>query len=242
MRRRQVRRREIGKHQEGAGGSNNCPSVSFFAVSALLLAIASNAFGGDAADAYFSAVEREVFDELNLARTDPKQYAEFLAAMRPYFNGNHLQQPGQPILITKEGAPAVDEAIEFLRAMQPLPPLIPSRGLSLAAQAHVDDQQSGAMGHTGSDNSQPWERMNRYGVWQDEVAENIAYGGYSTRGVVIQLIVDDGVPGRQHRVNMFNPDYRFVGVACGTHARLHDMCVMDFAARYSEQEYASDDD
>jgi uncharacterized protein YkwD len=77
--------------------------------------------------------------------------------------------------------------------------------------------------------------MNRYGTWLDNVAENIAYGGYSTRGVVIQLIVDDGVPGREHRVNMFNSDYRYVGVGCGPHARLHDMCVMDFAARYSEQ-------
>ena len=75
-----------------------------------------------------------------------------------------------------------------------------------------------------------------------DVAENIAYGGYSARGVVIQLIVDDGVPGRQHRRNIFNPDYRFVGVACGTHTRLHDMCVMDFAARYAEQENASDQD
>ncbi len=178
---------------------------------------------------------RKYSRRLNLARTDPKRYAGFLAELRPYFKGNHLQRPGQPILITEEGAAAVDEAIDFLRAMQPLPALTLSRGLSLAAQAHVDDQQSGAMGHTGSDGSEPWHRMNRYGAWQGEVAENIAYGGYSTRGVVIQLIVDDGVPGRQHRANMFNPEYRFVGVACGTHARLHDMCVMDFAARYSER-------
>ena len=140
-------------------------------------------------------------DELNLARTDPRQYAEFLAAMRRYFNGNHLEYPGQPILVTREGPPAVDEAVDFLRAIRPLPPLIPSRGLSLAAQAHVDDQQSGAMGHTGSDNSQPWDRMNRYGAWQDEVAENIAYGGYSARGVVIQLIVDDGVQRVKARVD-----------------------------------------
>ena len=214
---------------------NTIPCVYFFVVSAVLVTIAGSAVAGDAADAYLSAVEREVLDELNLARTDPKRYAGFLAALRPYFNGNNLHRPGQPILITKEGVAAVDEAIDFLRTMQPLPALTLSRGLSLAAESHVDDQQSGAMGHTGSDNSQPWDRMNRYGTWQDEVAENIAYGGYSTRGVVVQLIVDDGVPGRQHRANMFSPEYRFVGVACGSHARLHDMCVMDFAAGYSER-------
>jgi len=201
----------------------------------LLLVIASAAFADNAADAYLSPVEQEVFAELNLARTGPKQYAEFLSEMRQYFNGNQLERPGQVILITREGIPAVDEAISFLRSTKPLPALKLSRGLSLAAKAHVKDQRNGAMGHTGSDGSKPWERMNRYGTWQDKVAENISYGGYSTRGVVIQLIVDDGVPDRGHRVNMFNPEYRFVGLGCGPHARLNDMCVMDYAAGYSEQ-------
>jgi uncharacterized protein YkwD len=155
--------------------------------------------------------------------------------MRPYFNGNHLERPGQPVLVTQEGVAAVDEAIRFLRSTEPIPALKCSRGLSLSAESHVIDQQDGAMGHAGSDGSQPWDRMNRYGTWHDEVGENIAYGGYSTRGVVVQLIVDDGVSGREHRVNLFNPAYRFVGVGCGAHTRFHDMCVMDFAAGYSEQ-------
>jgi len=202
---------------------------------AFVLVMFNSAFAGNAAEAYLSPAEREVLNELNLARTDPKQYAEFLSEMRPHFNGNHLERPGEVILVTQEGVAAVDEAISFLRSTEALSALRSSRGLSLAARSHVKDQQNGAMGHTGSDSSQPWDRMNRYGTWQDKVAENIAYGGYSARGVIIQLIVDDGVPSRGHRVNMFNPEYRFVGVGCGAHARLGDMCVMDFAARYSEQ-------
>jgi uncharacterized protein YkwD len=202
---------------------------------ALLLAMSNIAVAGIAADAYLSAVEQEVLDELNLVRTNPKQYAEFLSEMRDHFNGNLLERPGEFILVTREGVAAVDEAISFLRSTAPLSALRASRGLSLAAKAHVKDQQNGAMGHTGSDGSQPWDRMNQYGTWQGKVAENISYGGNSTRGVVIQLIVDDGVPGRGHRINMFDPEYRFVGVACGAHARLRDMCVMDFAARYSER-------
>ncbi len=211
------------------------PNLAVVFALACLLAMSGIACADNTADAYLSSVEQEVLDELNLARTNPKRYAEFLAEMRPYFNGNHLERPGQITLLTQEGVAAVDEAISFLRSTEPLSALRFSKGLSLAAKAHVNDQQNGAMGHTGSDGSQPWDRMNRYGTWQDRVAENISYGGYSTRGVVIQLIVDDGVPGREHRANMFNPEYRFVGVACGTHARLHDMCVMDFAARYAER-------
>ena len=211
------------------------PIFAFVCTLAFNLAMSNSVFAANAADPYLSSVEQEVLNELNLARTNPKQFAEFLAEMRPYFNGNNLERPGQFILVTQEGVAAVDEAISFLRSTAPLSALRISRGLSLAAQTHANDQQNGEMGHIGSDGSQPWTRMNRYGTWQDKVAENISYGGYSTRGVVIQLIVDDGVPGRGHRVNMFNPEYRFVGVGCGTHARFHDMCVMDFAARYSEQ-------
>ena len=200
-----------------------------------LLASFNSTFAANAADAFLSAVEQDVVDELNLARTHPQRYAEFLTEMRQYFKGNQLRRPGELILVTQEGVEAVDEAISFLRSTAPLSALRPSRGLSSAAKAHVGDQRNGETGHTGSVGSQPWDRMNRYGTWQDKVAENISYGGYSTRGVVIQLIVDDGVPDRGHRMNMFSPEYRFVGVACGTHARFHDMCVMDFAARYSEQ-------
>ena len=68
------------------------------------------------------------------------------------------------------------------------------------------------------------------------MAENISYGGNTARGVIIQLIVDDGVSSRGHRVNMFNPAYRFVGVGCGIHARLGDLCVMEFSAGYIEND------
>ena len=176
-----------------------------------------------------------MLNELNLARVNPKRYAENLSEMRPYFNGNRFARPGEVILVTQEGVSAVDEAIRFLRTTAPVSALRASRGMSLAAEAHVKDQRDGSTGHKGNDRSQPWDRMNRYGTWQDKVAENISYGGNTGRRVILQLIVDDGVPGRGHRVNMFNPAYRFVGVGCGKHARFGDVCVMDFAARYSDK-------
>lgn len=201
----------------------------------VLVAVSNIVVARNSADAYLSPVEQEVLDELNLARTNPKRYAEFLSEMRPYFNGNRLERPGEVILVTQEGVAAVDEAIKFLRSTQPVSALRSSRGMSLAAKAHVRDQQDGAMGHTGSDGSQPWDRMNRYGTWDNKVAENISYGGNTARGVVIQLIVDDGVPSRGHRVNMLNPAYRFVGIGCGAHARFNDTCTLDFATRYFEK-------
>jgi uncharacterized protein YkwD len=76
--------------------------------------------------------------------------------------------------------------------------------------------------------------MNRYGTWQYTAAENISYGDNDARGVLIQLIVDDGTPNRGHRSNIFNADYRYVGLACGPHSHFGLMCVMDFAGGYVE--------
>ncbi|MGD8591038.1 MAG: CAP domain-containing protein [Chromatiales bacterium] len=190
--------------------------------------------GGYATD-YLTTFEQAVLAELNHARTDPPRYAEYLIGLRKLYRGRELHRPGEPILITEEGLPALEEAIEFLETTQPVKELVPSRGLSLGAAEHVKDQaRSGALGHGGGDGSTSWERMNRHGTWQYTAAENISYGNNDARGVLIQLIVDDGTPNRGHRANIFNPAYRFVGIACGPHDHFGLMCVMDFAGGYVE--------
>ncbi len=202
-----------------------------------ILVMTEIALAGQSADAYLSTFEQRVLDELNLARSDPNGYVDHLSEMRPHFNGKYFERPGELVLITQEGIAALEEAIGFLRASQPVPALRPSRGMSLAAQMHARAQQSGAVGHSGNDGSQPSDRLNRFGTWQGGIAENIAYGGKTARGVVIQLIIDDGVPDRGHRINLFNPAYRVVGIGCGGHARFRDVCVINFAAGYREAKH-----
>jgi uncharacterized protein YkwD len=200
-----------------------------------MMFLSSNLLAGAYATDYLTTFEQAVLAELNHARTNPGHYAEYLADLRKYFHGRELRRPGEPILLTEEGLPALEEAIEFLETVQPVDVLLPSRGLSLGAEAHVKDQsRSGALGHGGGDGSTSWDRMNRYGTWQYTAAENISYGNNDARGVLIQLIVDDGTPNRGHRTNIFNPDYRYVGIACGPHHHFGLMCVMDFAGGYVE--------
>lgn len=177
-----------------------------------------------------------ILAELNIARSDPRRFAGFLRDYKKLIRGKYLERPGEITVVLNEGAPAVDEAIAFLERQAPLPRLSLSAGLSRAAADHAADQgRTGQTGHTGSDRSTMRQRVERYGTWKRTIGENIAYGAESARDVVIQLIVDDGVPGRGHRTNIFNPDFLTVGIAYGPHPKYRTICVQDFAGGYEER-------
>jgi uncharacterized protein YkwD len=178
---------------------------------------------------------RAVLREMNLARQNPALYATFVQELRSRMNGNVLVLPGHARLRTKEGTAAVDDAIRFLQNAQPLPPLTLSRGMSRAAADHCADQADGGFGHEGKDRSHAGQRIARYGSFSGSWGENISYGKSSARDVVIALIIDDGLPARKHRQNIFNPNYNYAGAAFGRHARFGTMCSMDFAGGYAER-------
>lgn len=173
-------------------------------------------------------IARDVERQISLARTDPQGYARRLREHRSYYDGDVFRAPGELAIRTVEGVAAVDEAIAFLERQTPLPPLAPDPILRRAAADHVADQgPRGDVGHYGSDGSRFTDRIARHGG-PESGGENISYGAEGGEAVVIQLIVDDGVPDRGHRVNIYRPGYVTAGAACGPHARYRYMCVVDF--------------
>jgi uncharacterized protein YkwD len=185
---------------------------------------------------FLSPLENAMVYEINMARTTPKDYASLLEQWKKYYDKKILRLPGETPILTKEGVKAVMEAIRFLRSIQPRSPLIPSRGMSSGAKDHVRDQGSaGSSQHKGSDGSQSSDRVNRYGTWEKSIGENISFGSNRARDIVISLIIDDGVPGRGHRKNIFNPDFRVIGVAFGPHPAYRTICVITFAGEYKEK-------
>jgi uncharacterized protein YkwD len=183
---------------------------------------------------YLSELEKAILHEQNLARGNPSAYAEFAREYRIRFQGN-LYVSGRRRFRTKEGLKAVDEAIAFLVKTRAVPPLAPSRPLSLAARDHVKDTgPKGLTGHDGSDGSRPADRIARHGKWKKTCGENIAYGHSIAREIVLQLIIDDGVPDRGHRRNMFNPDFKVSGVHVGPHKVYRVMSVITYAGGISE--------
>ena len=172
--------------------------------------------------AHASELSEQVIAEINLARTAPQQYAQIVASQGAAYGGS-------------EGGKALAEAVRFLEKARPLPALTPSNGMSSSALSHVLEMgPTGGRGHKSANGSQPWDRMARFGKYIGQAGENIDYGNHGARGIVIRLIVDDGVRGRGHRKNIFNPGFRVAGAASGFHATYGSMCVIDFAGGFVE--------
>ncbi len=199
------------------------------ASAALLLALPFHAVAGE-------DLARGVLAELNAARANPKAYAEHLLVYRSQFSGKYHIPPGTRVrYVTREGTRAVDEAVRFLEGQRPLPPLAWSEGLArVAAELNREQARTGALGHA-SGRMEMRARAERVGRWQSTIGENISYGPDDARRVVMQLIVDDGVSDRGHRKNIFAPDFRVTGIACGPHPVFETSCVIDFAGWFTER-------
>ncbi len=174
---------------------------------------------------------RQVVAEINLARTDPRHYAEYLREFRRLFHGDAYRLPGKRVMVrTSEGVAAVNEGIRFLSRRKPLPPLAWSADLAAAAAALAREEgESGEIGHRGRESGGPEERIEGRGMRPRAMGEDISYGPGEARQVVMDLIIDDGVPDRGHRKNIFSPAFTMAGAACGPHPRFGNVCVIDFA-------------
>ena len=216
--------------------------ASFSSVICLLLLVAQPALARENKSSEADGTSaRAVIHEMNLARQTPALYATFIQELRGKMSGNVLVLPGHTRIRTKEGTAALDEAIQFLRTAQPQAPLMLSPGMCRAAADHCADQAAGGFGHEGRDRSHAGDRIARYGMFSGGWGENISYGKSSARDVVLALIIDDGLPGRKHRKNIFNPSFNFAGAAFGRHAKFGTVCSMDFAGGYAERGKSSDE-
>ncbi|MEL6354835.1 MAG: CAP domain-containing protein [Cyanobacteria bacterium J06627_28] len=183
----------------------------------------------------WAALEQNILLEHNRIRQNPQSYIPILEAhlARMDANGNLPNACGQNCtLITQEGQSAVREAIAFLQNQSPMGPLDTSPAIAQAAKGHAQYQQTtGTVGHSSADGSTFAQRLNRAGITNVTMAENIAYGPTTAQEVVMNLVIDDGVASRGHRTNIFTAELSLAGVGCDAHRVYGSVCVIDYASQ-----------
>lgn len=197
-----------------------------------------------------TAIEREMIYEINRVRSNPGSYIQYL---QPLLNDAQIKlknfgkgdknysvtftsstKNGEEIrtvdttwhYINVEEVNAITTLIAELKKLKPLSVLKPDSGIYNAAKKHAKDQHAHEwqLMHTGSDGSDPWDRIITFSPTMSFGNENIAGNSrklISARDIVLQLLIDDGIPGYGHRYNLLNPAWTHI--ACkgelfkGTH-------------------------
>jgi uncharacterized protein YkwD len=174
--------------------------------------------------------EKQVLPLLQQLRTDPTSFVPHLEARLATFEGNYYMNHGKKIR-SREGAPAVQEAIDWLKKQAPLAAWDETKiPLFTAAKDHcVDLCTNSHHGHKGTDGSTIAKRVERHGKWKGGVTENVALQQPTPLDIVIHWIVDDGAKKRIQRQNLMNPKYKCIGIACGVHKKYKSCCVMVLA-------------
>ena len=182
---------------------------------------------------YLSTLEKDVILEMNKARSNPSLYAELYISPRiKKFDGKIYNNS----IMTNEGIAVVNDCVAYMKKAKPLSLLNPAKGLSLAAQEHSSTQgETDQTGHTGVDGSSPFTRIEKYGTFRT-AGENIAYGSKSGRDIVVDLLIDDGVPGRGHRKNIMNKEFASSGVGYSKKHKVYgSVCVITYAGSYADK-------
>mmetsp|Transcript_11351 Transcript_11351/g.29022 ORF Transcript_11351/g.29022 Transcript_11351/m.29022 type:complete len:415 (-) Transcript_11351:175-1419(-) len=190
-------------------------------------------------------IERQLIVALSMARQNPSQTARRIEQRLNHFKGKDYFPPergGKVAVATKEGQAAVREAVGFLDGTEAIPELCEPEDTTtllafrLAAEDHLLDRGTlGVIGHEGADGSYVSDRTNRYGTWTKACGECLWFGrqGASAESIVDDLIVDDNVKGRGHRMCIFDDRYKVSACRLGPHKVFGMMASIAFAAEYA---------
>lgn len=187
---------------------------------------------------YMTADEIEMIYEINRVRSNPRSYLQYLAPQleearsvlkkfgkgqanysltftTEYVNNKEVKKIDTTWHFTnEEEVNALETLIEDLNKLKKLSVLKPDAGIYKAASKHAADQDTHdwKLMHTGSDGSNPWDRIIKYSPTMKSGSENIAGNSdvVTARDIVIQLLIDSGIPGYGHRYNILDPNWTHV--------------------------------
>jgi len=162
-----------------------------------------------------SATERsnDVVFFCNLARTSGALFVE--TVLRPYLNakGDTRSSKYKQSLIAR------------LNTLNKQTPLRHEANLIVMAKSYAN--YAGGKGIVG--HARFKKRFAGLVAKGKTVGENCSYGMHTALDVVIQLLIDEGVPDLGHRNNILGSDFTNVGVAFAKHKKYSINAVMEFS-------------
>jgi len=165
---------------------------------------------------YMSQDEKDVILYMNLARIDGK-----------WFIKNVMEQNSS--FIENESKRYVNSLTAALKRLKNIEPLYPSKNLTQSARFHAKDMgHTGKIGHRSSDGTDTFERIERYNRG-NYMGENCQYGYSDPILIVLDLLIDGGIPSLGHRKNILSYKFKFTGVAIDPHKGYEVNCVQDFS-------------
>lgn len=200
---------------------------------------------------YMTVDEREMIYEINRVRHDPRSYLLYLLPMlkdatqqlktygkgdknysvtttRSVSNGITLSSTDTTWhYSTEENVKALTTLIDDLKKLKKLSILLPDSGIWLAAKKHAADQQAHdwKLAHTGSDGSSPLDRIKLFSplmTWGNEnIGGRFGYASTTARDMVLQLLIDSGIPGYGHRYNILNPQWTHAACSIQKHNKMY---------------------
>lgn len=75
--------------------------------------------------------------------------------------------------------------------------------------------------------------------WESTIGENIMYNCMTPLEAVLNLCIDDGVPSRGHRVNIFKSEYYYTGPYTAMHSTYTSETVTTFSGAWSAPTYTA---
>jgi len=149
---------------------------------------------------YMTKEERKMIDEINLMRSNPPGYVQYIEKYLEDFKSSGWGGDQ----IAQEEATG-QELIKELKKLKPLSILQPHEELYNVCMVHGKDAlQKGSLDHNDSNGRSPYDRIISNTELTDGT-ENLAGGMNTVRKTVIMLLVDSGIPNRGHRRALLNP-------------------------------------
>ena len=160
--------------------------------------------------------EKELFEELNILRTNPKKYADKIRTYLKYFEGKIINIPGRKAgIATVEGPRAYEDAINYLERQKVLEPFSPSKALFRVSKDFLQKIQRKNV--EDADDVDMEKLISKYGTFYGDFSRATDFGSQTPEQVLINLLVSDGDVTREQRTSLFNSSYKLVGICKGSH-------------------------